>query len=107
MKKFNVTGPCAPEEDYMADISEKIAGIKKLIEDRSYFTVNKARQYGKTTILAALERSIKDEYIIASLSFEGLGEESFASAETFCQVFMQIVSKALRFASAEKAYMEK
>ena len=27
MKRFNVTGLCMPEEDYMADISEKTAEI--------------------------------------------------------------------------------
>ena len=53
MKKFNVTGLCTPEEDYMVDISGKIAQIKKLVDSRSYFTINRARQYGKTTTLAA------------------------------------------------------
>jgi hypothetical protein len=96
-----------PDEDYMADISGKIEQIKRLIDGRCYFTINRARQYGKTTMLAALERALKDEYIVASISFEGLGAESFASAETFCLTFMQIVSKALRFASAEKSYIEK
>ena len=28
MKRFNVTGNCIPEEDYMVDISGKISQIK-------------------------------------------------------------------------------
>jgi len=56
MKRFNVTGICVPEEHYMADISGKIAQIKKLIDNRGYFTINRARQYGKTTTLYEIRR---------------------------------------------------
>ena len=34
MRRFNVTGLCVPEEDYMVDISGKIEQIKKLVDDR-------------------------------------------------------------------------
>ena len=73
-----------PEEDYMVDISGKVEQIRKLIDERRYFTINRARQYGKTTMLVALERSLSDTYVVISISFEGLGEESFASMEGFC-----------------------
>jgi hypothetical protein len=56
MKKFNITGTCIPEKHYMVDISSKLDEITKLIENDEYFTVNKSRQYGKTTTLAALYR---------------------------------------------------
>ena len=107
MKRFNVTGLCMPDEDYMADISGKVEQIKRLIDDRRYFTINRARQYGKTTMLAALERALKDEYIVASISFQDLGAESFASSETFCAEFMELIRDALRFTSAEDEYTEK
>jgi len=51
MRKFNVTGLCTPDEDYMVDISGKIEQIKRLVDRRSYFVINRARQYGKTTTL--------------------------------------------------------
>ncbi|MCL2159171.1 MAG: hypothetical protein FWH48_07180 [Oscillospiraceae bacterium] len=39
MKRFNVTGNCIPEEDYMVDIGGKIAEIKKVKNDKlSFFT---------------------------------------------------------------------
>ena len=95
MKRFNVTGLCIPEEDYMADISGKIEQITKLIDDRCYFVINRARQYGKTTMLFALERALKDRYTIISISFEGLGAESFASTESFCRDFLTLVSESL------------
>ena len=104
MRAFNVTGLCVPEEDYMVDISEKIEKIKELIESRSYFTINRARQYGKTTTLAILKRELKDEYLMVSISFEGLGDESFATSAAFCEAFMQLVRRALQFTSADERY---
>ena len=32
MRRFNVTGLCVPEEDYMVDISGKIEQIRKLVD---------------------------------------------------------------------------
>ena len=107
MRRFNVTGLCIPEEDYMVDISGKIEQIKELINDRSYFTINRARQYGKTTILAALKRALQDEYIVASISFEGLGSEGFSSSKVFCYEFMELVKAALRFTYAGEEYTKK
>ena len=100
MRKFNVTGLCTPEEDYMVNLSGKVAQISKLIESRSYFTINRARQYGKTTILLALERALKDKYIIASISFEGLGDEAFSSEKAFCGAFIKHVTNACRNSGA-------
>jgi len=107
MRSFNVTGLCIPEEDYMADISGKIEQIRKLVDKRCYFTINRARQYGKTTMLKALERAIKDDYIVASLSFEGLGDESFDSPEAFCGEFMRLVKTSLSFTFSQDDYSEK
>ena len=107
MKRFNVTGNCVPEENYMVDISGKIGQIKKLVESGSYFTINRARQYGKTTTLAMLERELKSEYTIISISFQGLGDSSFASDENFCRVFIRLVTKILKVMNIEKEYIEK
>ena len=82
MKKFNVTGLCIPEEDYMVDIRAKIGQIIMLIDERCYFTINRARQFGKTTVLVALERALKNTYTTASISFEGLGDASFSSEKS-------------------------
>lgn len=35
----------------MVDISRKLNEIIKLIDKEAYFTINRARQYGKTTLL--------------------------------------------------------
>ena len=69
MKEFNVTGQCIPAEHYMVDISGKITQIKELIDKRRYFTINRARQYGKTTMLYELWRRLADEYTVVMISY--------------------------------------
>ncbi|MCL1794601.1 MAG: AAA-like domain-containing protein [Oscillospiraceae bacterium] len=107
MRRFNVTGVCTPEEDYMVDISRKIEQIKQLVDRRCYFTINRARQYGKTTALNELRKALADEYTVISLSFQGIGDESFASSKSFCQTFIRQIVRALRFSAASKEYIEK
>ena len=48
-KVFNTTAVCIPEEHYMVNIAQRLQEIKALVDDGKYFTINKARQYGKTT----------------------------------------------------------
>ena len=74
-KRFCVTGTCIPEKNYMIDISGRIDQIiRDYIEKGQYFTINRARQYGKTTTLYLLERRLREEYIVLSLSFEAADE---------------------------------
>lgn len=47
-KKFCTTGTCIPEKNYMVDLSNRIQQIiNQYIESGQYFTINRARQYGK------------------------------------------------------------
>jgi hypothetical protein len=89
----------------MADMSGKIAQIKALIDNESYFTINRARQYGKTTALFLLEKELQGSYIPVSMSFEGLGDGSFESQEAFCAMFIQQIVKALKFTEAAEEYI--
>ena len=56
-KRFNIAGTCIPQKHYMADTSEKLSRMIRLIEQESYFTINRARQYGKTTNMMDLRLS--------------------------------------------------
>ena len=47
-KTFNVSGNCYPELHYMVDLSDRLLEIKKMVDAGQYFTINRARQYGKT-----------------------------------------------------------
>lgn len=53
-RRFNVAGPCFPEEHYMLPALDRLPGIRGLVEARQYFVVHAPRQSGKTTALQAL-----------------------------------------------------
>ena len=95
-RKFNITGSCNPELHYMADISEKIDQIVKLIEDRSYFTINRPHQYGKTTIQFELAQRINqwDDSIALNISFEEIDYEIYQSKKSFINTFLKILAES-------------
>ena len=100
MKHFNVTGLCTPSNDYMADISDKVRQIRNMVDAKEYFTINRARQYGKTTTLQALKQNLNADYIVSRISFEGTGETFFSDEIRFCLGFDELFGKSLRFSSA-------
>jgi hypothetical protein len=102
MKEFNITGTCIPEKHYMVDTSGKIAEILVLIEKGKYFTMNRPRQYGKTTTLYFLEKALTDRYLLISTSFEGLGEEKFKTEENFCSTIFSTLSEGMLHETEEK-----
>jgi hypothetical protein len=89
-KRFNITGVCFPEQHYMADSSAKYARMLEMIEQGDYFTINRPRQYGKTTALFQLESILNKTttYLVLRMSFESLGESAFKDEQSFCQVFL-------------------
>jgi hypothetical protein len=99
MKKFNDTGTCIPERNYMVDTAKKLNSILKKIEEEEYFIINKPRQYGKTTTLYMLERKLEenDDYLVISISFEGIGDLIFEYEKTFSKEFLQILADSLSF----------
>lgn len=86
-KVFNVTAACMPEQHYMVNIDERLDEIKALIDSGSYFTINRARQYGKTTTLLALEQYLKKDYYVVSLDFQMLGAGEFENENIFALSF--------------------
>lgn len=95
MKEFNVTGVCMPEENYMVDITEKLKQIRAMVNRKQYFTINRGRQYGKTTTLVHLKKFLADDYQVISLNFQGFGEEEFQNSEAFCQEFLTSITHYL------------
>ena len=97
MRKFNVAGNCVPNLHYMVDISEKIDKIFLMVEDSSYFTINRGRQYGKTTTIGRLEKRLEvaGNYICASISFQFSNDEMFSNETGFCQGLLELIHTAL------------
>ena len=88
-KKFNTTAVCIPEEHYMVNIDKRLEDIKKLVDEQKYFTINRARQYGKTTTLIALEQYLKKEYYVVSMDFQTFGSAEFKDENTFALSFAE------------------
>lgn len=86
-KEFNITGSCNPEWHYMVDTAKRFAAVERLIDTGKYFTINRARQYGKTTMLDMIWRKLADRYLIIDCSFEGIDDGAFASHADFVKMF--------------------
>lgn len=95
-KQFCITGTCVPEKNYMVDISGRVDRIiHDYIEHGQYFTINRARQYGKTTTLYLLERRLKKDYLVLSLSFES-ADEYFRSLESLAEGLIMDIGECLK-----------
>ena len=96
-KYFNVNGICYPEEHYMVNIEMRLAEIKELVDEKQYFVINRARQYGKTTTLNQLVNYLSDKYTVFFISFEGLGESAFESESAFCSTLCGLLYDTIRY----------
>ena len=91
MRWFNTTSACVPSKHYMVDLSQRAMDIKKLVDDGKYFTINRARQYGKTTTVKALRLKLWDQYIVLNLSFQGITNASYQTEGEFVQTFSRLI----------------
>lgn len=89
-KVFNVTAVCIPEKHYMVNIEERLKEIKVLVDGENYFTINQARQYGKTTTLRALEKYLKKDYNIIFMDFQTFGSAEFQDENIFSLSFADL-----------------
>ena len=86
-KIFNVNGDCKPNLHYMVNISERLRQIKNMVDEGQYFTINRARQYGKTTTLRALEEFLQKEYTVVRLDFQRMSYADFENENSFVMAF--------------------
>ena len=91
MKSFNTVGTCDPKVHYMVNIDQQVEAAATLVRQGDYFCINRGRQYGKTTTLAALEEHLSKDYCVFNTSFEGMWDSVFASVETVCAEFLRVL----------------
>ncbi|TAF66663.1 MAG: AAA family ATPase [Cytophagales bacterium] len=96
-KRFNDTGLCIPTKHFMVDISHKMEKIMALIENGDYFTMNRPRQFGKTTTYHFLYTFLlqQPEYVVIRLSFESMGQVMFSSEKSFVREFLGAIADIL------------
>ena len=102
-KRFNITGSCDPDTDYMVDISEKLKQVRKMIDGGDYFTINRARQFGKTTMLDAIWKNMSGQYLVLSTSFEGIGDTPFESPSAFVKSFYRLMAEYMEAFGEDKS----
>ena len=86
-KIFNTSAVCRPEIHYMVDLSDRLEQIKKMVDRGDYFTINRARQYGKTTMLRALGSFLAENYVVVSLDFQMMSQSDFEKESSFSEAF--------------------
>jgi hypothetical protein len=91
MKDFNTTGLCNPNQHYMVDITERLKQIEAMVDAGDYFTINRARQYGKTTTISALTAFIGEKYKVVSLDFQDIEDGSFADGGIFSKTLSKVI----------------
>ncbi len=92
-KVFTTTGICNPDENYMVNLDERVSQIRAMVDAGHYFTINRARQYGKTTTLSLLAASLRDEYCVLSLDFQAISNANFTTEERFVKAFCRQLRK--------------
>lgn len=91
MKKFNTTAACIPSRHYMVDLSSRVAEIKRKVDAGEYFTINRARQYGKTTTLIALDSLLSTQYDVISIDFQDVTDADFENENEFTKGLAQML----------------
>ncbi len=104
-KKFNITGTCIPERHYMADIAGKMERIEKMVAQGDYFTINRPRQYGKTTVMYLLrQRLMKNRgYLVLNVSFESIDTPTYENHQKFIFAVLDVLGQRLELAGETEA----
>ena len=86
-KFFNITGSCDPDLHYMVDLSERLQKVRSMVDQGQYFCINRARQYGKTTLLTVLSDYLEKDYHVVSMGFQTMSSLAFESEQSFVSAF--------------------
>lgn len=104
-KYFNTTGSCNPERHYMVDLESRFKAVESMIDRGMYFTINRARQYGKTTMLQTIRRRLSDKYLVIKTSFEGVGDEPFKEEASFAKLFVNLMVNELAYYNEDEKFI--
>ena len=95
MRYFNTTGICYPQKHYMVDISNRLSDIERRVDKGEYITINRGRQYGKTTTLFHLAKKLMEKYVVFSISFEDYNQKDFNSIESIAFTLLETLQTAI------------
>ena len=95
-RQFNTAVTCDPKRHYMVDTTNKMKVFERLINNGNYFTINRARQFGKSTSLKWIYTHLNGEYLVVSLSFEDTEDSDWESPSSFYHFFCRYMVKAFQ-----------
>ena len=95
-KAFNTSVTCDPKKHYMVDTTAKMKVFERLINNGNYFTITRARQFGKSTTLNWIYDNLSDRYLVIPTSFEIFSDNDWVNVSTFCRYFCTKIIKASR-----------
>ena len=106
-KRFNTSVTCDPELHYMVDVTNKMKVFEGLIDDKCYFTITRARQFGKTSALKWIYNNLNDRYLVVSISFEDTEDSDWLSTTTFYKTFCEYMAEAFQSIKIQSETSEK
>lgn len=93
---FNIAGDCKPKLHYMVDLHSRLEQMQEYVDAGAYFALNRARQYGKTTMLRAFKEYLKGKYYVVSMDFQmQMSDAKFRSEHLFCTAFGKAFTRIL------------
>lgn len=97
VRSFNTTGVCDPKEHYMVNLDKRLAQVRALVDEGKYFTINRARQFGKTTTLHALAGYLNHEYFVVSMDFQmQMSNAKYKNENSFALAFAKAFISSYR-----------
>ena len=89
----------------MVDTAKRFTAVEELIDLGEYFAINRARQYGKTTMLQMIRRRLSYKYLIIKTSFEGIGDEPFRDEGLFARMFARQMADELAYKNEDEKFI--
>ena len=86
----------------MVNLESRLKEIKSLVDTDSYFVINKARQYGKTTTLRALYKYLQNEYYVSLMDFQMFGNADFSSEHAFAEAFSHTFTDLFEYKKSQE-----
>ena len=70
-----------------------------MIRKGKYFIINRPRQYGKTTTLDTLTKTLRQtgDYVVFSISFGGIGDAIFNEESVFSAGFVRVLATYAKY----------
>ncbi|MBQ3619405.1 MAG: hypothetical protein II939_14760 [Bacteroidales bacterium] len=96
-RQFNTEVTCDPKRHYMVDTTNKMKVFERLIDNQKYFTISRARQFGKSTSLNWILWNMSDRYLVVNIDFADLNDADYKSSKAFENAFCRLFNAKQKY----------